>query len=213
VFAQLHGERADGIIEVYRWDTFVKAYHTLFANAQPDPTVLIYSKSRRPSDRMASARALQEYLDDHMAEAAPVSPARRLSAAEAAAARRAELLQKKVWFTERQLYERFFSKRGPAARRARLANGLSRSVLRALNDSEYLYPAFQFDGTTGQVSLELERVLRMLPQDSSGWSGIFWFFQPHALLDGDCPANIWQQDPRIVAEAARSSFASEDTYW
>jgi hypothetical protein len=215
VFALLYGERADWMIEVSRWDLFVEAYHALCATPQTHAKVLIYlsSRLRGSAELMGAARTLQKYLDDRQSLPLPAVAAHRLTASEAAMARCAELLQDNVWFTEQQLYKRFFNKRGRKAGRDRAPNGLTHSVLRVLNNSEYLYPAFQFDRATGQVPLELEPVLRMLPQDSSGWWGIFWFFQPHALLDGECPAKVWSKNPRIVAEAARSSFASEEAYW
>jgi hypothetical protein len=52
-----------------------------------------------------------------------------------------------------------------------------------------------------------------LPKDRSGWRQTFWLYQPHALLAGKRPADVFQSDPQSVLEAARSTFAPGNTNW
>jgi len=77
----------------------------------------------------------------------------------------------------------------------------------------YLHPVFQFDPETGRVMREVKDLIQLLPKDRVGWRQVFWLFQPHALLDGKCPADLFPTDAHAVIDAARSTFASAGTNW
>jgi hypothetical protein len=60
---------------------------------------------------------------------------------------------------------------------------------------------------------EMKELLEILPKDQSGWRQVvFWLFQSHALLDGLRPANVFQDEPQSVIEAARH-IRTLDTNW
>ncbi|MBM0107031.1 hypothetical protein JM946_20020 [Steroidobacter sp. S1-65] len=86
-------------------------------------------------------------------------------------------------------------------------------LLGAWNGREYLHPQFQFDRHTGRLMPEVEPLLEVLPKDRSGWRQVFWLFQKHARLQNRRPADIFQDQPTAVIEAARSDFVIDDERW
>jgi hypothetical protein len=87
-------------------------------------------------------------------------------------------------------------------------------LLGAWNGREYLHPIFQFHSDTGRLMPELKALLEVLPKDRSGWRQALWLFQRHGqLTNGACPADVFQQNPQAVINAARSGFELSDERW
>ncbi|WP_109482518.1 hypothetical protein [Paraburkholderia sp. C35] len=79
----------------------------------------------------------------------------------------------------------------------------------------FLYPHFQFD-SLGNLRSEVARLLEILPEnDQGGWQRVFWLYSPHALLEGDLPAETFTRHPQRVIDVATEEFAdsSRDVGW
>jgi hypothetical protein len=150
-----------------------------------------------------------------MASMAPLCRQRSVEALEAARTRRQQLLKDIEWLNAEQIYQQ---------RAAAVPNALGLNnkdnrlrnqgeLLRVWDGREYLHPVFQFDPETGRVMPEMKELIQFLPKDWGGWRQVFWLFQPHALLDGKCPADLFPTDPHAVIEAARATFASAGANW
>lgn len=77
-------------------------------------------------------------------------------------------------------------------------------------DDAFRYPDFQFDAR-GQLRPELAALLASLPDeaDRGGWRRAFWLYSPHALLDGQAPAEAFVSDPERVIDVARREFKGD----
>jgi hypothetical protein len=150
-----------------------------------------------------------------MATMAPFCRLRTKKALEATRERREQLLKIVEWLNAGQMHQQHAGADQNASGLNNTTGRLRgrRELLGAWDGREYLHPAFQFDRETGQVMREMKDLIQLLPKDRSGWRQMFWLFQPHALLDGKCPADLFPTDPHAVIEAARSTFASAGTNW
>ncbi|WP_277185174.1 hypothetical protein [Caballeronia sp. BR00000012568055] len=81
-------------------------------------------------------------------------------------------------------------------------------------DRGYRYPDFQFErGMLRPETAELLSVLAAL-EDSGGWRIAFWLYSPHALLDGNKPADVFVTAAQRVIDVARQEFGGEqDAGW
>lgn len=67
-----------------------------------------------------------------------------------------------------------------------------------------LYPAFQFDMTSGEVRPTVKAVLEALPRDRmSAWECALWWTAANGLLNWRRPVDVLDEDPGGVIEAAR----------
>jgi hypothetical protein len=146
---------------------------------------------------------------------APFCQQRAAEALEATRERRKQLLQIAEWLNARQIHQQQAAADPNASGLNSMASRLRGrgELLGAWDGREYLHPVFQFDPETGRVMQEMKDLVQLLPKDRTGWRQVFWLFQPHALLDGKCPADLFPTDPHAVIEAARSTFASVGTNW
>ncbi|MFP3637761.1 hypothetical protein [Paraburkholderia sp. SIMBA_054] len=82
-------------------------------------------------------------------------------------------------------------------------------------DRSYLYPDFQFE--MGTVRPRVGELLEALPfedDDRLGWRRAFWLYSPHALLEGQKPADVFATDPQRVIDVATEEFkGNEDGGW
>lgn len=77
----------------------------------------------------------------------------------------------------------------------------------------FVFPDFQFD-ESGRPLPEVPELLTTLPAGNGGWRETFWLYSPHALLDGQSPAEVFAENPRLVIDVARIEFcASPDDHW
>ncbi len=61
---------------------------------------------------------------------------------------------------------------------------------------------------------EMAELLKVLPNDDTGWRQAFWLFQKHAQLPGSQrPADVFQHNPAAVLKAAKSDFQVSDSSW
>ena len=83
----------------------------------------------------------------------------------------------------------------------------------------YRYPTWQFcsDGQPVEHLAEILRALRAFGpfqcesvglRRSTGWGEVEWFLSPHALLNGNQPAEVLTVDPARVLGAVRIEFES-----
>lgn len=146
---------------------------------------------------------------------APFCRQRTAEALEVTRERRKQLLKIVGWLNAGQLHQQQAGADPNASGLNKTASRLrSRGeLLGAWDGREYLHPVFQFDPETGRVMREMKDLIQLLPKDRSGWRQVFWLFQPHALLDGKCPADLFPTDPHAVIETARRTFALAGTNW
>ncbi|WP_321813132.1 MULTISPECIES: hypothetical protein [unclassified Paraburkholderia] len=79
----------------------------------------------------------------------------------------------------------------------------------------FVYPDFQFDHA-GAIREEIVELLAVLPRenDEGGWRRAFWLYSPHALLDGQTPADVFPGAPTRVIMIAQEEFQSApDAAW
>jgi hypothetical protein len=79
----------------------------------------------------------------------------------------------------------------------------------------FVYPDFQFD-RSGNLRMDVAELLAVLPcdNDSGGWRRAFWLYSPHALLDGQTPADVFAGAPKRVIKAAQNEFwGNLDAAW
>lgn len=71
----------------------------------------------------------------------------------------------------------------------------------------FLYPDFQFkrSGTLRTKVAELLAVLPANEEDRGGWRRAFWLYSPHALLDGQTPADVFADASMRVIQVAREN--------
>lgn len=90
------------------------------------------------------------------------------------------------------------------------------------HEQAYRFPDWQFgaDGAPVPGLAELLTLLRgpggmdTVERRTSGWGEVEWFLTPHALLDGETPADVLRHDPERVLAAAREEFQeSADARW
>jgi hypothetical protein len=218
VNALIRHESVPGVIEVSEPENFARAYHELLDSKT---SALLYMPHELLHEGLARARSMLERLgyqplDDVAPErSSSVATAPVATALEAARQRRAQLLEDEHWLDAGQVHYQQQGSDPSAPGANNTASRLRRrgELLGAWDGREYLHPACQFDHGTGRVMPEMKELLEILPKDRSGWRQAFWLFQPHALLDGRCPADAFQADPRSVIEAANSTFAPGNTNW
>ena len=137
-----------------------------------------------------------------------------MPALEAARQRRAQLLKDEHWLNSGDVHlQQGGSPSAPGANNTASRLRRKGELLGAWDGHEYQHPAFQFDQRTGRVMPEMRELLEILPKEQSGWRQVFWLFQPHALLDGERPADVFQDQPQSVIGAAHSTFAPVNTNW
>ena len=79
----------------------------------------------------------------------------------------------------------------------------------------FVYPDFQFD-RGGAIRKDVARLLAVLPGDNDhgGWRRAFWMYSPHALLDDQTPADVFQDAPTRVITIAQEEFSGDpDMTW
>ncbi|CAH2937128.1 MAG: hypothetical protein PPHERAN_4610 [uncultured Paraburkholderia sp.] len=80
----------------------------------------------------------------------------------------------------------------------------------------FIYPDFQFNrlGTLRKDVAELLAVLPATKDDPGGWRRAFWLYSPHALLDGQTPADVFANVPIRAIKVARAEFLGDpETAW
>jgi hypothetical protein len=134
---------------------------------------------------------------------------------ELARRRRAQLLEEEHWLDAGKVHQQQQGGDPSAPGANNTSSRLRRrgELLGAWDGREYMHAAFQFDHKTGRLMPEMKELLEILPKDRGGWRQTFWLFQPHALLDGKRPADVFCEDPALVIEAARSTFTPGNTNW
>ena len=75
---------------------------------------------------------------------------------------------------------------------------------------DFVYPDFQFD-RSGSLRTDIAELLAVLPNegDRGGWRRAFWLYSPHALLDGQTPADVFAKAPIRVINVAREEFLGD----
>ena len=68
---------------------------------------------------------------------------------------------------------------------------------------EWRYPKFQFDAKRHTLP-EMKSVLSALSPDDQGWDRLQWFLEPHEVLKGHTPIDIWKRDRQKVVDAANT---------
>jgi hypothetical protein len=68
---------------------------------------------------------------------------------------------------------------------------------------EWRYPKFQFDAKRHTLP-EMKPVLKALSPDEQGWDRLQWFLEPHEVLRGRTPLEVWKTDRQKVVEAANT---------
>ena len=68
---------------------------------------------------------------------------------------------------------------------------------------EWRYPKFQFDAKR-RAFPEMKPVLRALSPDEQGWDRLQWFLEPHEILRGRTPLEVWKTHRQKVVEAANT---------
>lgn len=152
-------------------------------------------------------------IDDNVA--AIIAPPTPLPAeTDASAARRADLAGE--WLDARDVSQALGSSANNTnqlASRYRKEGKLLGVWIR--HERAYRYPPWQF--AAGQPKPQVRRLLSMLrghngvagPADTSGWLEIEWLYAAHALLDGHTPADLMDNAPDRVVEAARTEFVED----
>ena len=83
---------------------------------------------------------------------------------------------------------------------------------------DYRFPIWQFQ-RDGQPVFHFAEILNILREHgiylnndlrTTGWGEVEWFLTPHVLLNGESPAEVLQQDPQAVLEAARMEFIEDN---
>jgi len=217
-------EHASWIIEVHEPQEFAAGYRELLHHAKPNEAsaALFYvphHARERPKlldESLSRARLmLKMFYRERSAVTHAETDSSDTKPLEAARARRTQLLKEVKWLDAGQVHEQQTGGDPNVPGANNTASRLRRrgELLGAWDGREYLHPAFQFDRRTGQVMPEMKDLIELLPKDRGGWRQTFWLFQPHALLDGKRPADVFPTDPHAVIEAARSTFAPGNTNW
>jgi hypothetical protein len=68
---------------------------------------------------------------------------------------------------------------------------------------EWRYPKFQFDPKRHTLP-EMKSVLKALSPDDQGWDRLQWFLEPHEVLRGRTPLEVWKTNRQKVVEAANT---------
>ncbi len=74
-------------------------------------------------------------------------------------------------------------------------------------NNRILYPAFQFDNTTGKQKPVIERIIKALGSNMGPWQTAMWFTTPNPSLKRRRPADLLDKDPKSVVNAAKQLFA------
>lgn len=146
---------------------------------------------------------------------APVAP---LTAGDLAAGRvrRERLLATEDWLTAEQVYDLIAPMKSKNAKnKSQLAARLRKEgKLMAVRDgARFMHPAVQFNAETGGIRPVVRELLSILPKSADGWGNVFWLYQPHALLNGERPADMLATAPERVLAAARQTYESLDAIW
>jgi hypothetical protein len=65
------------------------------------------------------------------------------------------------------------------------------------------YPKFQFDSKRRPYA-EMRDVVTALSPDDQGWDRIQWFLEPHKMLHGKTPLQVWNTDRKKIVAAANT---------
>jgi len=218
-------EHPQWLIEVHEPQEFAAAYRKLLCHAKPNEAspALVYVPFHDAWERRSlldeSLSRARSMLKMFYRERSVVTHAETGSSdtkpLEAARARRVQLLKEVEWLNAGEVHEQQTGGDPNAPGANNTASRLRRrgELLGAWDGREYLHPTFQFDRRTGQLMPEMKDLIELLPKDRGGWRQTFWLFQPHALLDGKRPADVFPTDPHAVIEAARNTFVPGNTNW
>jgi hypothetical protein len=217
-------ERAPWLIEVHEPREFAAGYRELLDHAKPNEAsfALLYvphtawERRKLLDESLSRARSmLKMFYCERSAVMHAETDSSDTKPLQAARARRVQLLKEVKWLNAGQVHEQQTGGDPNAPGANNTASRLRRrgELLGAWDGREYLHPAFQFDRRTGQVMPEMKDLIGLLPKDRGGWRQTFWLFQPHALLDGKRPADVFPTDPHAVIEAARSTVVPGNTNW
>jgi hypothetical protein len=218
-------EHAHWLIEVHEPQEFAAAYRKLLYHAKPNEAspALVYvpfhdTRERRSllDESLSRARSmLKMFYREHSEATHAETDSSDTKPLEAARARRVQLLKEVEWLNAGEVHEQQTGGDPNASGANNTASRLRRrgELLGAWDGREYLHPVFQFDRRTGQLMPEMKDLIELLPKDRGGWRQTFWLFQPHALLDGKRPADVFPTDPHAVIEAARTTFVPGNTNW
>jgi hypothetical protein len=223
VFAALiHDQPMIGVIAVYEPKGFERAYHQLLGGtrSKQPASILLYlphrggTPAKLPRALLVQTRAMLERFEYRLPSRVEPEDSATAGRLKAARQRRAQLLEQEHWLNGSDVHQQQGGDPdAPGANNTASRLRRKRELLGAWGGREYLHPSFQFDRKTGRLMPETKSLLETLPRDASGWRQIFWLFQPHAALDGNRPADVFQRDPQAVIEAARGTFTPGDTNW
>lgn len=136
-------------------------------------------------------------------------------AAAAARERRDELLKSEVWLSSTEVAKRA---RGGAVLESNPHQHASRlrrekRLFGVRLGGQYLHPGFQFTPATGEPHPALPDLLAKLPDEDHGWAAALWLFAPTGKLGGARPADVFQERPAEVIDAARRDFEGDNADW
>lgn len=120
------------------------------------------------------------------------------------------LLAHERWLTSEQVAALMHTDADPEAYTKDLR--ARRMLMGARYQQQYLHPAVQFDAT-GRTLTRLQELLAVLPNSGSGWTSMFWFFQPTGRLNVRRPADLFAIAPEAVIAAARADFEGGLNDW
>jgi hypothetical protein len=226
VITLMRDERPGWLIEADEPEEFARAYRAMFERVlefgEPSP-VLLYvphhgarARVELSYENLSRTRSMLEFLGYRVPEEqSDTSVSAEPTPLESARERRSQLLKEEQWLDSGKVYQQQQGGSPTAPGANNTASRLRRKggLLGAWDGREYLHPAFQFDRNTGRVMHEVKELLDLLPKDPSGWRQTFWLYQPHALLEGKRPSDVFQSDPQSVLEAARGTFTPGNTNW
>lgn len=160
-----------------------------------------------PAPAAAAARTAS---DDAQETGEKVSPA-----ASAARERRDELLKSETWLSSTEVAKHA---RGGAVLESNPHQHASRlrrekRLFGVRLGGQYLHPAFQFTPATGEPHPALPELLAKLPDEDHGWAAALWLFAPTGKLGGARPADVFQERPAEVIDAARRDFEGDNADW
>lgn len=144
-----------------------------------------------------------------MATATPLAPA-----TQAARDRRDELLKSERWLSSAEVAQQArgeLLESNPHQHASRLRR--ERRLFGVRLGGKYLHPAFQFIPATGELRPEMADLLARLPDEDHGWAAALWLFAPTGKLGGARPADVFQDRPADVIDAARRDFEGDNADW
>ena len=77
----------------------------------------------------------------------------------------------------------------------------ARKIFGVRHGRAWLYPKLQFN-RNGEPAPEIQKLLKALGAEATGWDVLQWFAEPNAELGGKTPTEAWTEDRMAVVRAA-----------